>query len=310
MSRTPQPGPPAAASTPSTGTGPEPVAVVCAVDRVYAMGSAVMLQSALEHFRDDRQLWVFVLDGGVTPGQRARIEKILARFGARHTWIVQDTAELEGLSTVDYISASTFLRLLIPSLLPAEVRKAVYLDSDLLVEADLAELWSTDVSDVYLAAAPDPGVSLVSAEEGLLNWRELGFAEGDRYFNAGVLVMNLERWRAEGFGARVLEYVRGNPRYIRWGDQDGLNAVVARHWRELPERWNRLPRDDAAPAPQIVHFLTGRKPWRAFRLGDAGSRWHQTLRRSGYLPPAEWASYRLKSGLLYLSRWARRKAER
>ena len=284
--------------------------VVVGADQNYAIGLAVALQSALENYAGERHVSVFVLDGGILPWQRERIERILARFSARCTWIAPDMSLLRDLKTAQHFTTPTYLRLLIPALLPANVHKAVYLDSDLLVEADLDELWRTDLSGVYLAAAQDPLIGLVSSPAGLLNYRELGFVPEARYFNSGVLVLNLASWRMEDFGQRVMTYVRENPQYVRIPDQDGLNAVAAGKWREMNACWNRLPQDADDCGPQIVHFMTNHKPWQGYRLGDSGSRWQSCLRRSGYLRFDEWLPYYAEGKIRYLVRWLLRRPHR
>ena len=290
--------------------GDDPLVLVVGADQNYAIGLAVALQSALENYGGERQVSVFVLDGGILPWQRERIERILARFSARCTWIAPNMSLLRDLKTAHHFRTSAYLRLLIPALLPADIHKAIYLDSDLLVEADLAGLWKTDLSGVYLAAAQDSVVPLVSSPAGLLNYQKLGFVPEAKYFNSGVLVLNLAIWRAEDFGQRVMTYIYQNPQYIRLPDQDGLNAVAAGKWRELNACWNRLPQDADNRGPQIVHFLTNRKPWQGFRLGSSGTRWQSCLRRSGYLRFDEWLPYYAEGKIRYLVRWVLRRPHR
>ena len=62
----------------------------------------------------------------------------------------------------------------------------IYLDSDLIIRDDIEDIWNTDVSEYFLAAVPDPYSD---------NHVALGFREDEKYFNAGVLVVNLAKWR-------------------------------------------------------------------------------------------------------------------
>ena len=60
------------------------------------------------------------------------------------------------------------------------------------------------------------------------------------YFNSGVLVINLTRWRKENVGDRVIEYLRKYQPYVQLEDQEGLNAVLANDWGKLDPKWNLI----------------------------------------------------------------------
>jgi lipopolysaccharide biosynthesis glycosyltransferase len=163
-------------------------------------------------------------------------------------------------------------------LLPTHFSKAIYLDSDLIVQGNIEELWNIDLGDNYLLAVQDLGAPYVSSPRGLTNYRQLGIPPEYKYFNAGVLVLNLEKWRADEMSEKILEYVVNNKQHIRWHDQDALNAMLAGKWGELDPRWNQIPYlfkyssweaspftenvfNDLTHNPFIVHFATRDKPW-------------------------------------------------
>ena len=102
--------------------------------------------------------------------------------------------------------------------------------------------------------------------------QELGLPAGTRYFNAGVLLMNLRKWRDEEIADRVLSFIRLHRARIVFEDQDALNAVLSGEWLELSACWNaqhpffhpRLKRElllEEIKDPAVVHFSAGRKPW-------------------------------------------------
>ena len=93
----------------------------------------------------------------------------------------------------------------ISSLLPETVKKAIYLDCDLVVCKDLQSLWETDVKDLAVAMAPD----LWYQDKGTLS--RLGIDNG-KYLNAGVIVMNLDYWRKNDVRNNLLSFIaeKGN----------------------------------------------------------------------------------------------------
>lgn len=70
-------------------------------------------------------------------------------------------------------------------------------------------------------------------------YAELGIPASAKYFNAGVMVVNLARWRDEAVTARVLEYLSRYRNDVVFLEQEGLNAVLAGTWEELDPRWNQ-----------------------------------------------------------------------
>ena len=97
----------------------------------------------------------------------------------------------------------------IPELL-ADYPRIIYLDSDVIVEADISDLWMSDFESNYVLAVQDLINPFVSSPLGLRNWRELGMNADSKYFNAGVLVLNADRWRKENVADRLVQYLRDN----------------------------------------------------------------------------------------------------
>jgi lipopolysaccharide biosynthesis glycosyltransferase len=198
-----------------------------------------------------------------------------------------------------WITPVTFVRLLIPQLLPAHVEKALYLDCDMVVRDDLSELWDIPVGERALLAARDT-IGTVSNQAGLSNYQELGIPADAKYFNAGVLVMNLKKWRTCGTSERLLSYMRKHSAIIKHADQEVLNAVLFDDWGELDYRWNwqitwrgvRIGTHEREWSPNttrksIVHFITGEKPWLP------GCDYEEKKYFFEYLDRTEWAGWRV-----------------
>jgi lipopolysaccharide biosynthesis glycosyltransferase len=166
------------------------------------------------------------------------------------------------------MTSATYHRLMIARLLPEGVARAVWLDCDLLVTGDLTALWETDLGGSHLLAVRDSVVPRVSSRYGIRRWRELGLPRKAPYFNAGVMLLDVDRWRDDDIGVLAGRYLMGARDVMFW-DQEGLNAVLCGRWGELDPRWNRMAsaerRADAERADAahwIVHFGGTLKPWR------------------------------------------------
>jgi len=159
----------------------------------------------------------------------------------------------------------TFARLTIPRGLPPGIRRVLYLDADLLVLDDLSALWGFEMEDAPVAAVVDG----LDAQIRRNDPAAVGVPRVARYFNAGVLLIDVARWQSYRVTERAVEYLKANP-FSPFSDQDALNVACDGQWASLPLRWNfqehRVTAIDALPLharPGIVHFVTSLKPWHA-----------------------------------------------
>ena len=259
--------------------------IVVGSDDRYAMPLAVTLCSALGRLPADTTPVVMVVDGGITAPNRERVERVISNSHSAVDvqWVDPQVDQFTDLRTTNWGSPASYLPLLIPALAPDRSR-ALYLDSDLLVRADLTKLWDSQPPGdaTPLAAVRDFGfVRLADALRGDAAAR-LGLDGEAPYFNSGVMLMNLDVWRETQIPERAFEFARDHPDAMRFTDQDALNAVIQSDWQQLDERWNVLigsidrlvdlragsPSEQEAlrrrllDDPYIVHFSGPRKPWK------------------------------------------------
>lgn len=168
---------------------------------------------------------------------------------------------------IPHITVSTMDRLVLPDLLP-DLKRITYVDIDTVTEGDVCELHSVDLKGLPLAARTSvysvtdqwrTAGNLLSAQKAS-DLRRTMAAKYDfdfNNFNAGVLVLDLERMRADNFVETYLPLVG------RFGlhDQDILIMYVGPNRVELDEKWNALPVLQEIVEPGIVHYAGGLKPW-------------------------------------------------
>lgn len=243
----------------------EPIVIACAADDRYVQPLGVMLQSALANLRPHRSLDVYVLDGGIAASHRRDLSRSWDPARAAVRFLAPQPGTLSGLPLWGRMPEATYYKLLAPALLPSEVPKAIWLDSDLVVTGDLARLWETDLAGRHALAVQDHGVPLVSSPNGVSAHRQLGLAPDAKYFNAGVMVLNLELWRRDDVAGLAMDYLRRHRDRVVFLDQEALNVVLSGKWGELDRRWNCIanPRGAGARAidPWIHHFTGNLKPW-------------------------------------------------
>ncbi|MGG6282955.1 glycosyltransferase family 8 protein [Leptolyngbya sp. AN03gr2] len=174
-----------------------------------------------------------------------------------------------------HFSIAAYFRLLAAEVLPSDLDRVLYLDSDLVVTSSLAELWSLDISEYPIAAW---GHRVVTNKKRL----EL---QNDYYFNSGVMLINLAAWRRDQIPTQAMQFVNEHPEMIRFVDQDALNKIIDGDFLQLPEKWNSLvdlstERSQFGEDAAIVHFVGSLKPWQIWCLNPDKAIYWKYLKQS------------------------------
>lgn len=283
------------------------------------MPLGVTLSSLIHNLKSGTSIDIFILSLAISAKTIDRLRRVISRsdINLTITFIEVDPTMLEGLKEVGHLSIAAYLRIFLPVLLPPECAKVLYLDCDLLVFDDVSDLWNTDVGSNYLLAALSPTIHSVSHENGLYNWKDLGLDQNALYFNSGVLLINLKKWREDDLYNKLFRYALEHVGHLRWADQDVINAVCAGSWGLLHPKWNAVNTimftlepsqlssyfmndyDQITNRPAITHFASSTmKPWRPegswvpFRR-----KWFDALHDSGWFTTTQY--YRWESSYWY-----------
>jgi len=308
---------------------PSDIVAVSAADDGYAMPLAVTIRSTLDHIGPSRRLQLYVLDGGLSDQSKSRLLQSWNDPRLSVEWVRPDIQLVRDLKISDHVNVVTYLRLLMPLVLPEHVTRAIYMDADLLVRRDLGRLWDEPqaghpalaVQDVaapcYDAAASLPSFErcrqYLCAHTPIANYRELGLPVDGKYFNGGLLVADLAHWRRERYAEQMLACLREHREHVLWWDQYAMNVVLAGKWRALDYRWNQgahiyaypawrqspLDRETFAQlrtAPWIVHFCSPSKPWHYFCRHPFTRDFRRCLRET------DWSEWRPEKPERFLSK--------
>lgn len=248
--------------------------VVMGADDGYIHHSAATMASILLNCDASSNFRFHILDGGISSDKKEKLLKLkkLRNFDIQF----YDMTKYDWSMFPDnrkHITLATYFRLRIPEVLPKNVQKALYLDGDMIVEQDLKELWDTDISNYVLGVVEDV--------EGIDSRDRLGLP--NKYFNAGVLLLNLEKLRKTDLLKDSVSYLGKNRNRIIYQDQDILNGLFNTQYRDLPLKWNvnshmyfrtkkkhTYTDNDAKTVrtnPGIIHFTGGAiKPWNQNKL--------------------------------------------
>jgi lipopolysaccharide biosynthesis glycosyltransferase len=246
------------------------IPVLFCIDGKFWQHLAVSIASLLESNRHSTFRIFVVSASEMDAAEVAKLRSMIEAKGSSLKIIVySEAASYQYLPTHSHLTFSIYLRLFMTEYLDPSLDKVLYLDSDIIICSDIRELWSLPLGYAYIGAAREP-----------YNRRQrepLGFSRNDLYINSGVMLVNLERWRADRVLPRLLDFAQKNQEIIHSGDQDTINSVFRGRIYDIGYQWNwqaLFPRFSPAElgldretfsalrrTPKLVHFTSPYKPW-------------------------------------------------
>lgn len=247
--------------------------IVLASDDAYVQHLGVLLVSAFENNKEETFV-IHILADSISEDKKALLSQIVVKRYCYKVFFYEMDKELFKefpLRAKDHISIASYYRLKLPNLLSADISKILYLDCDMIVTGKLRPLWDINITTVAMAAVTD--VLSFQPE----TFKRLSLPAEDKYFNAGLLLINLNYWRQENLFEKALQIAEDKADILLWHDQDILNIMFHGHWLNLPYRWNvmnTLMRPSPFFTPEIVneidkeirkrvviHYTCAWKPW-------------------------------------------------
>ena len=264
------------------------IPVVFSTDAPYAQYFAVTLQSIIRASKPENKYDIFVIDGGILPYQKEMIASMVhGRKNFHITYIninqYLDPQILQTFRVNGPFKVPTYYRFFIGEMFK-NFDKVIYLDCDLIIQRDIADLYDTDMQGCLIAATR----CIASIRMGLKypDWdnymkTSLLLENIKDYIQAGVLLLNARGLYRFDALRKLLTRLKevGNPRYV---DQDILSSVFQGRISFLPFTWNytwglleRFAQDldlysspehfdayvAASKKPYIIHYITMVKPW-------------------------------------------------
>lgn len=241
----------------------EVIPIFFAVDDGYIPFLAVTLESLIDNSSEQYYYSIKILHTNISEENKKKInrykrENIDIEFVDLNYYIekVKDK-----LYTRDYYTKTTYFRLFIPDLYPQYAR-ALYLDSDITIMGDVADLYNVDIGNNLVAGVPDGAVQTIEAFQEYVE-KVVGVRDYHEYFNAGILVMNLSELRKFKFQQKFL-YLLETIKFAVAQDQDYLNRLCKGRVKIVDNVWNVMPMKELGIASEdvkIIHFNLNYKPW-------------------------------------------------
>jgi lipopolysaccharide biosynthesis glycosyltransferase len=171
----------------------------------------------------------------------------------------------------DHVSLATYYRLFAPVILPKDMDRILYLDCDMIIDGPINSMYHDDIGNAALACVLDE--DYMSEKK----YDRLDLEYTRTYFNAGMLLINLDYWRRHNVYERCMECISRIPEKLILHDQDTLNVVLKDEVKHIPMKYNmqtaflytktRLEDSvreellETLDTPVIIHYTGSRKPW-------------------------------------------------
>lgn len=252
----------------------------------FAGVTGVSMLSLFENNRHMEDIRVLYIERGMTDENKERLRSIADRYGRRLEFLSMPNwsqrLDIQLKSCKSGWLGFGYNRLFLTELVPEDVDRVLYLDSDTVIEGPLDELWNVDFGDCYMAGVDD----CLSA-----TYRKIvDLKEGGTYVNAGMLLINVKKWRDDRIMDVFIKTLKDNNGYFVFNEQSILNSVFSGRIRILPQQYNvnslvylfeynelmrlRKPKDfsytpeeyyEARNHPVVTHFTGNfyvrRRPW-------------------------------------------------
>jgi lipopolysaccharide biosynthesis glycosyltransferase len=257
----------------------DPIHLVFALDKNFIQHCGVCLASIFQNNVNESLVIHIIYD---EPNDKDL--KTLKKFIHRNNHDLKihffDKTMVSGFKVSLHVSPATYYRLFIANLVDSE--KVIYLDCDTIIIGSLLELWKTDLNDNIVGAV---------------------VSDGQDFFNAGVLLLNLNRWKQQAITAKCISWLGNNNENIQFWDQDALNAILKNSFRPLPEQWNFIrttisESDLKSQDIRILHFVGGHKPWNFYCEHPLKSQYFKYMAHTpwkNYTIPEETVTFKIKS---------------
>ena len=250
--------------------------IVFASDDNYAQHTAVAMASVLLNTKVPQKVCFYLIDDEIKLANKIKITETVQKLQGNIEFVKIKNNDLANCYVSGELSRASYFRLDIANILSESVERIIYLDCDLLVYADIAEMWNIDMQGKPVAATCDLGI-MASGRIRKQKHKQIGLSFDAPYFNAGVLMMDLKKWREGNYAADIIKLASENQ--FSNHDQDALNKFFMYNWQEIPLKWDVIPpvfnlftkiltkpdlRKKAIEAklnPAIFHYAGGYKPW-------------------------------------------------
>jgi lipopolysaccharide biosynthesis glycosyltransferase len=249
--------------------------IYLSADDNYSPYLGVTLCSIFENKKSTYNINVHIIDGGILDTNKNKLNVLEQKYGFKIEYIKIDLEKFKDFPVRGHMSIATYYRIILAEIVENNIDKIIYLDCDIVVLGDIINLYNIDISDYFLGAVEeeDKDSSLIQQVK-----KNLSIKENEKYFNAGVLLINVKKWKENNITKKCMDFISNNPQKIIIYDQDGLNYLMHDKCKYIDNTYNvQFKENSTRPIkkPFILHLTSENKPWRYLYINSYGKKQYQ-----------------------------------
>ena len=265
--------------------------IVLASDEKFAPHMAVTITSILVNSDKEDDFNFFIFNNDFSKQTKENFLKLRNIKDCKINFIDLSENDFSNLPTMLHYKKQIYYRLKIPEYIKED--RALYLDSDIIVRKSLKDFYNIDLKNNTMAVVED-----------IFGDRYKEKFKLDKYFNSGVLLLDINKARENNFCEKCIEFITENRNESICYDQDALNVVLKdnvlfcdlkynfqynKSYKDIAELYKKYEKDIC-----IIHFVTGDKPWNFGSPGNFISEYYRYI----YKTPWSWYSFFRKIKLI------------
>ena len=268
-----------------------PINIVCVVDDHYTVLLAALIKSIETNHLSGEEIQLFIVDDGIKKSNKKNLEGFINPHKIKIIWInMADTMPSNFKLPLDKSTypQNIYTRIFIPHFMPPTIKRVIFMDVDMLCLKDISELFNTDIGDNIIGAVQDSITTNFNADTGggIENYKQLGLSGDSKYFNAGLMIIDIDKWLKAGISEHVMDIIKENIGHTTFPDQYGLNVGLTSKWFEIEKKWNSFA-DIIHDDPSLIHFFYRKPIYKSY--------FNQEIYRKlfyGYLDQTPWKNFK------------------
>lgn len=255
------------------------IPVILCINNIYCQQTAALIKSIICNSKFSNYKF-YILHSSVDEKNQNLLRQVFNDIEFINIQEYVDKQSIEKYEntnkSINYISSEMYYRLFIPDIFK-QYDKVLYLDSDMTVIKDISELYNIDIDNYYAGVVEGKIIKEFIRKNQKVdtypqyNWKQylsIKLNKKDlRYFNSGMLLLNLKKLREDGIQQKIFEFLKKESP-LEFPDQDVLNAFFDEKAKYLPEKYNTF---HAALTKEtvIIHFVGKEKPWNYYKSNES-----------------------------------------
>ena len=219
------------------------ITIVYSSDDNYILHAAASIVSLIENNETLGKINVYFIENNVSQKNKNKFENLMDTYKQLSIkWIdFSEWMQKLNLNMKWKISISAYARLFVAEMLDNNIDKVLYLDCDIIVNQSIEKLMDIDITNYYIGAVQDA----VNDE----TKNSVGVQSGRPYYNSGMLLINLKKWREDNISETFLKFIEEHQGNVIHHDQGVINGVLKNKIYKLPLQYNVM----------TIHYIFNRK---------------------------------------------------